>query len=241
MDSHERNLEKTKRREQALRQSRMKIFNPLWEVDRLQWPQVCMELSKTMDEVSSSVIDNLIKACQEGLQVLAITSPQSGEGTSTVACCMSMLAGKHGLNVALVDSNVENPSLSYQTNLELDVDWHEAVAKRMPLEEIAVHSVDDQVTLVPLLERLNAPELNEHNVARMLQELAQSFDLVVVDLGNMSSPKNMVRKLGELGVINAVVAVVDRRLSSPDRIESCLRQIRQTGIASIGLVENFAA
>ncbi len=241
LDAHERNLEKTKRREQALRQSRMKIFNPLWEVDRLQWPPVCMELSKTMDEASAPVIENLMKACQEGLQVLAITSPQSGEGTSTVACCMAMLAGKHGLNVALVDSNVENPSLSYQTNLELDVDWHEAVAKRMPLEEIAVHSVDDQVTLVPLLERLNAPELNEHNVARMLQELAQSFDLVIVDLGNMSAQKNMVRKLGELGVINAVVAVVDRRLSSPDRIESCLRQIRQTGIASIGLVENFAA
>ena len=240
-DSHTRNLEKTKRREQVLRQSRMKIFNPLWEVDRLQWPQVCSELSRAMDEESSTVVENLMRACQEGLQVLAVTSPQSGEGTSTVACCLAMLAGKHGLNIALVDSNIENPSLSYQTNLELDVDWHEAVAKRMPLEEIAVHSVDDQVTLVPLLERLNAPELNEHNVARMLQELSQSFDLVIVDLGNMSSPRSMVRKLGELGVIHAVVAVVDRRLSSPDRIESCLRQIRQTGIASIGLVENFAA
>lgn len=240
-DSHTRNLEKTKRREQVLRQSRMKIFNPLWEVDRLQWPQVCSELSRAMDEESSTVVENLMRACQEGLQVLAVTSPQSGEGTSTVACCLAMLAGKHGLNIALVDSNIENPSLSYQTNLELDVDWHEAVAKRMPLEEIAVHSVDDQVTLVPLLERLNAPELNEHNVARMLQELSQSFDLVIVDLGNMSSPRSMVRKLGELGVIHAVVAVVDRRLGSPDRIESCLRQIRQTGIASIGLVENFAA
>ncbi len=240
-DSHTRNLEKTKRREQVLRQSRMKIFNPLWEVDRLQWPQVCSELSRAMDEDSSIVVENLMRACQEGLQVLAVTSPQSGEGTSTVACCLAMLAGKHGLNIALVDSNIENPSLSYQTNLELDVDWHEAVAKRLPLEEIAVHSVDDQVTLVPLLERLNAPELNEHNVARMLQELSQSFDLVIVDLGNMSSPRSMVRKLGELGVIHAVVAVVDRRLSSPDRIESCLRQIRQTGIASIGLVENFAA
>jgi MinD-like ATPase involved in chromosome partitioning or flagellar assembly len=145
------------------------------------------------------------------------------------------------MNIALVDSNIENPSLSYQTNLDLEVDWNDAVSKRMPLEEIAVHSVDDQVTLVPLLERLNSPELNEQNLAMMLQELSQSFDLVIVDLGHMSAQRNLVRKLGELGVINAVVAVVDRRLSTPERIELCLRQIRQTGISSIGLVENFAA
>jgi Mrp family chromosome partitioning ATPase len=145
------------------------------------------------------------------------------------------------LNVALVDGNTENPSLCYQTNLDLEVDWHEAVAKQLPLEEIAVHSVDDQVTLVPLLERLNAPELNERNMAAMLQELSQSFDMVIVDLGTMSSPRNMVNTLGELGVIHAVVAVLDKRNSSSDRTESCLRQIRQTGIASIGLVENFAA
>jgi Mrp family chromosome partitioning ATPase len=240
-NNRSRTMENTKRREQGLRQSRIKIFNPLWEVDRLEWPTVCSELSRTIDESSSAVVNNLLRASQAGLQVLAVTSPQSGEGTSTVACCLAMLAGKHGMNIALVDSNIENPSLSYQTNLDLEVDWNDAVSKRMPLEEIAVHSVDDQVTLVPLLERLNSPELNEQNLAMMLQELSLSFDLVIVDLGHMSAQRNLVRKLGELGVINAVVAVVDRRHSTPERIEACLRQIRQTGISSIGLVENFAA
>jgi Mrp family chromosome partitioning ATPase len=152
-----------------------------------------------------------------------------------------MIAGRHGLNIALVDGNMENPSLCYQTNLELEVDWHEALARKLPLEEIAVHSVDDQVTLVPLLARLSAPQLNEQNMAKMLSELSQSFDLVVVDLGHMASSRNLVTSLGDLGAINAVVAVVDRRNNSADAIESCLRQIRQTGIASIGLVENFAA
>jgi Mrp family chromosome partitioning ATPase len=228
-------------KERSLRMARLRIFNPLWEVDRLEWPPICQELIESINSGSASVAQNLLSACQEGLQVLAVTSPQSGTGTSTVACCLAMLAGRNGLNVALVDGNTENPSLCYQTNLDLEVDWHEAVAKQLPLEEIAVHSVDDQVTLVPLLERLNAPELNERNMAAMLQELSQSFDMVIVDLGTMSSPRNMVNTLGELGVIHAVVAVLDKRNSSSDRTESCLRQIRQTGIASIGLVENFAA
>lgn len=228
-------------KERSLRMARLRIFNPLWEVDRLEWPPICQELIESINNGSASVAQNLLSACQEGLQVLAVTSPQSGTGTSTVACCLAMLAGRNGLNVALVDGNTENPSLCYQTNLDLEVDWHEAVARQLPLEEIAVHSVDDQVTLVPLLERLNAPELNERNMAAMLQELSQSFDMVIVDLGTMSSPRNMVNTLGELGVIHAVVAVLDKRNISSDRTESCLRQIRQTGIASIGLVENFAA
>jgi len=228
-------------KERDLRQARGRIFNPLWEVDRLEWPRVCVELLNSIDAKSTGVAANLLNACQDGLQVLAVTSPQSGTGTSTVACCLAMIAGRHGLNIALVDGNMENPSLCYQTNLELEVDWHEAVARKMPLEEIAVHSVDDQVTLVPLLARLSAPQLNEQNMAKMLSELSQSFDLVVVDLGNMATSRNLVTALGDLGAINAVVAVVDRRNSSAERIESCLRQIRQTGIASIGLVENFAA
>ncbi len=227
-------------KERDLRQARMRIFNPLWEVDRLEWPRVCAELLTAIDAESPGVAKNLINACQDGLQVLAITSPAGGSGTSTVACCLAMLAGRHGLNIALVDGNTENPSLCYQTNLDLEVDWHEAVARQVPIEEVAVHSVDDQVTLVPLLARLNAPQLNEQNVALMLRELSQSFDLVIVDLGHMASSRNMVATLGDLGALNAVIAVVDRRNITPERIESCLRQIRQTGVASIGLVENFA-
>lgn len=228
-------------KEKDLRQARVRIFNPLWEVDRLQWPRVCVELLSAVDRESSEVAKNLLHACQEGMQVLAVTSPRTGSGTSTVACCLAMLAGRHGLNVALVDGNTDNPSLCYQTNLDLDVDWQEAIARQLPLEEIAVHSVDDQVTLVPLLARLSAPQFSEQNMAWMLRELAQSFDLVIVDLGHMQAPKNMVATLGDLGALNAVVAVVDHRNLNNERIESCLRQIRQTGVSSIGLVENFAA
>ncbi|MBX3423479.1 MAG: hypothetical protein KF752_18140 [Pirellulaceae bacterium] len=228
-------------KERQLRQARSRIFNPLWEVDRLEWPWVCNQLLDTIGERSSAIAQHLLEACQDGLQVLAVTSPQGGTGTSTVACCLAMLAGKRGLNVALVDGNTENPSLCYQTNLELEVDWQEALARQLPLEEIAVHSVEDQVTLVPLLERLSAPSLDEHSMALMLQELSQSFDLVLVDLGHMSVPRSLVYSLGELGALSAVVAVVDRRHTSTERLESCLRQIRQTGISSIGLIENFAA
>jgi Mrp family chromosome partitioning ATPase len=189
------------------------------------------------------VARNLIEACQEGLQVLAVTSPQSGEGRTTVACCLAKLAGSRGLNVAIVDGDIENPTLSYQTNLDVDQDWKTAIFNQLPLEEVAVHSIEDQVTLVPLTHPIAQHEMatDDNRIESMLQELSESFDLVIVDMGHMDSSRSLVTSLGERGVISAVVAVVDYRSSTRQQVDHCLRRIRQTGVASIGLVENFAA
>jgi len=236
-------LEQSRQVEEKLRRARGRIFNPVWEVDSLQWPPVCLELMERMDSSLQHVADNLMTACQEGLQILAVTSPQRGEGTTTVACCLALLAGNHGLNVAIVDGDIEKPSLSYQTNLDVEQDWRSAILHQLPLEEVAVHSIDDQVTLVPLLNPISHHELSadDDRIGLMMHELSESFDLVIIDAGRMDSARSLVTILGERGIINAAVAVFDHRSSTPDRIELCLRRIRQAGIASIGLVENFAA
>lgn len=229
--------------ENDLRKAKVRIFNPVWEVDSFQWPDICLELLQQRAETMELVARNLSEACQEGLQVLAITSPRSGEGRTTVACCLAKLAGSRGLNVAIVDGDIENPTLSYQTNLEVEQDWKTAILNQLPLEEVAVHSIDDQVTLVPLVAPIDRHEMstNDNRIELMLQELSESFDLVIVDMGHMESSRSLVTSLSERGVISAVVAVVDRRSSNRIQVEDCLRRLRQTGVASIGLVENFAA
>ncbi len=229
--------------EGELRRAKVRIFNPVWEVDSFQWPEICCELLEQRATSMDKVAQNLVAACQEGLQVLAVTSPQSGAGRTTVACCLAKLAGSRGLNVAIVDGDIENPTLSFQTNLDVESDWKMALFNEIPLEEIAVHSIDDQVTLVPLIQPIDNSEMSisDNRIESMLLELSDSFDLVIVDMGHMDSPRNLVTSLGERGVISAVVAVVDHRTSTKEQIELCLRRIRRTGVASIGLIENFAA
>ncbi len=229
--------------ERELRRSKLRIFNPVWEVDSFQWPEVCLELLEQRADSLDAVARNLNDAVQEGLQVLAITSPQGGEGRTTVACCLAKLAGSRGLNVAIVDGDIENPTLSYQTNLDVEQDWKTAILNQLPLEEIAVHSIDDQVTLVPLNGPIDQSEMaaSDNRIEFMLHELSASFDLVIVDMGHMSSPRSLVNSLGSRGVISAVVAVVDHRCADAQQIDHCLRRIRQSGVASIGVVENFAA
>ena len=82
--------------EAACRQARTRIFNPVWEVDNLQWPRVCLELLEQISHNVNKVAGNLMSACEEGLQILAVTSPSGGEGATTVACCLALLAGNHG-------------------------------------------------------------------------------------------------------------------------------------------------
>jgi Mrp family chromosome partitioning ATPase len=189
------------------------------------------------------VTKHLSEACQEGLQVLAVTSPEGGEGRTTVACCLAMLAGSRGLKVAIVDGDIENPTLSLQTNLEIDNDWQAAILNHLPLEEVSVHSIDDQITLVPLLGPVDQTELpnSDQRIADMLLELTESFDLVILDIGHMNSPNGLMSTLAEQGIINAAIAVVDNRNSSTQRIETCIRRIRQSGVSSIGIVENFSS
>lgn len=241
--SGRRRWDSTREVEEGLRQAKTRVFSPVWEVDCLQWPSVCIELIEQDEQKMIHVANNLTKACEEGLQVLAVTSPQAGEGRTTVACCLAKLAGIHGLRVAFVDGDLENPTVSYQTNLDVESDWKSALFDHVPLEEVAVHSIEDQVTLIPLVDPIGEDEIScdDSRIAFMLQQLTASFDLVIVDMGPMDSKRSLVTALGEQGIISAVVTVVDHRKSTPQRIEACLQRIRRTGISSIGLVENFSA
>ncbi|GAB5403799.1 MAG: hypothetical protein Aurels2KO_20300 [Aureliella sp.] len=229
--------------EQDLRAAKKRIFNPVWEVDNFHWPDVCIDLLQQSGEQMDAVAENLSSACEEGLQVLAVTSPEGGEGRTTIACCLAMLAGSRGLNVAIVDADLEQPTLALQTNLELDQDWRSAVEHQVPLEDIAVHSIDDQVTLVPLVAPVEHSEMStdDNRIASMFQELSESFDLVIADMGPMSSPRSLVSTMGEHGIISAVVSVVNRQETPAEQIEACIRRVRQSGIVSIGLVENFVS
>lgn len=235
--------EQAKHVEQELRRAKVRVFNPIWEVDQLQWPEVCVKLMDARMNSLNHVTKHLSEACQEGLQLLAVTSPEGGEGRTTVACCLAMLAGNRGLKVAIVDGDIENPTLSLQTNLEIENDWQSAIINQLPLEEVSVHSIDDQITLIPLLGPLDQAELpgSDQRIADMLIELTESFDLVILDVGPMNSPNGLMSSLAEQGIINAAIAVVDNRNSSSQRTETCIRRIRQAGVTSIGLVENFAS
>ncbi|GIW98494.1 MAG: exopolysaccharide biosynthesis protein [Pirellulaceae bacterium] len=229
--------------EDGLRQLKSRIFNPAWEVDQFQWPEACDRLLRRHYKTMELVGRNLQRASQQGLHVLAVTAPRSRQGATTVSACLAMLAGVHGLHVALVDADLERPSLVEHLNLELDMDWRDALQRELPLEEVAVRSIDDQVTLIPLLRAVETTELEglHSRLTHMVRQLSEGFDLVVVDVGNLEASRSVVPVWGKQALIDAVATVVDCRHKTEVKLEHCFRRLRNYGIQSLGMVENFAA
>lgn len=228
--------------EEKLRDNTHKIFNPVWEVDNLQWPAVVDKLMHQRAQSMAHVAEHLKTACQDGLSVLGVTSANHGEGRTTVACCLARLAASHGLNVALVDIDLDHPTLCVQTNMEVEHDWRDCLSEDISLEEVAVHSIDDQLTVLPLKPRGGRPGLlaSDSRIADILADLSECFELVIVDCSKTNSSGNIITGLAHTKIFDAAIVVVDRRDTQADRIEDAVRLIQQTGIESIGIVDNFS-
>ncbi len=228
--------------EEKLRRNTHKVFNPVWEVDNLQWPTVVDKLMQQRAQSMAHVAEHLKTACQDGLSVLGVTSASQAEGRTTVACCLARLAAAHGLNVALVDIDLDHPTLCVQTNMEVENDWRDCLSEDITLEEVAVHSIDDQLTVLPLKPRGTRPGLlaSDSRIADILNDLSDCFELVIVDCSKTSSSGNVITGLAHTKIFDAAIVVVDRRDGEADRVEDAVRMIQQTGIESIGIVDNFS-
>jgi len=228
--------------EKNLRRAAHHIFNPVWEVDSLQWSRVCDKLMLERADSMAQVAEHLKSACQAGLSTLAVTSAQRGEGRTTVACCLARLAAAHGLRVALVDIDLETTTLCLQINLEVEHDWCDWLAGEVSLEEVAVHSLEDQLTVFPLKPGDDLMEVADRRLRMvdMLTQLADSFELVIVDTSCLTSAGKVVSGLAEAGILDAAIIVADRRQNDPQRIEEAVGLMQTAGIESIGIVENFS-
>lgn len=229
--------------EQKLRSSQHKIFNPVWEVDSLQWPGVCEKLMEQRAQSMAQVAAHLKMACQDGLSVLGVTSSSKGEGRTTVACCLARLASMHGLTVALIDLDLDNPTLCLQTNMEVEQDWRDTLESETTLEDVAVHSIDDQLTILPLKPRGGRPGIlsSDQRLAEILAKISESFDLVIVDTCRLNSTGNVIAGLSKSKIFDAAIVVVDRRNSNQERVDQSVRTLQDAGIESIGIVDNFSS
>lgn len=214
-------------------------FSPVWEVDEFATPSIAKRL---VNEHLSGIGSQLERACREGLQTLAICSRSRGTGRSTVAIAIAQTAAKSGLRVALVDGDIENPTLVEKLQLDMNIDWVDVVAQGMSIEEATVQSIGNGFSFLPLL-RKSPDQLNrvDQYAKDLFEGLKRHYDLIVVD----NSPFDE----GSFGrsipitsdVFDAVMLVEDIQEGDTDSLEACARRIRAIGIDNIGLIENFSS
>lgn len=216
-------------------------FQAAWEVDSLTWPEIQSKLMSEQERAFSKVAAHFADACHQGLQVLLVTSPTEKEGRSTVASCIARSVAERGIQVALLDGDIESPALADSLNLEITQGWNDAIVEGLPLEEIAIHSIEDGLTLIPLTANESSPKLAhiDRYIAAVLERLRESFDLIVIDATYINSLDNRLIGTESNETIDAMILVTDGRIEDQQRMETAIRRIKNMGISSVGIVENF--
>lgn len=216
----------------AVQAAEKKRFEAAWEVDQFDAPRVLHDLMTTGNMISEAGMP-LATAVRDGLQRVLITSATAGAGRSTMAMGLAMAAASTGLRVALIDGDIDRPTLVDDLQLELEFGWPEAIRGGVALSETAVHSVQDGVTLFPVIPaNLGAPA-NGHELARVLDQLAGDFDLLLVD-----GPVGGHAMLAES--FQSAILVRDMRQFDRQAIDRTIAELTQKGFANLGIAENFA-
>jgi Mrp family chromosome partitioning ATPase len=218
-------------------------FAASWEVDTFFWPEVLMHLERSNPNSFREIGYHLAQANGSGLKVMAVTSGERGVGRSTVAMHMARSTAAAGLKVALVDADAFTPSLVDQLRLDVQLGWQSCLFEAVPLEEIAVHSVSDNVTLFPLTSTLSQEQVHVNllRISKLIRRISTAFDLVILDSSRLNLDQRDLAGVSSDSAVDAAVVVVDSELSIKEKIDSAISILQTMGLGSIGLVENFRA
>jgi Mrp family chromosome partitioning ATPase len=215
-------------------------FSPEWEVDRFAWPQICERLLETQSRYFSHVGQRLMAATEENHHVIMISGSRRGEGRTTLAMCLARCATQAGVEVALVDADIQNPELGASLGMETPCSWLEVFAGTAALNEVAVASIEDHLTLIPLSGSEHAEiAAGDRRLISLLRKISAHFPLVVVDAGPVSSWESHLFDGDEVCPVDTAIVVRDLRNTSEQEAMATAQGLQRSGIQAVGVAENF--
>ena len=210
-------------------------LRPAWLVDVFDVPSAVSELffaANVWDDVGG----RFASAVRGGLRSMLVTSTESGEGRSTTAIGLGLAIAAQGLKVALVDVDSSSPSLADDLRLDLEFGWVEALRGGLPIDEVAVHASEDQLTLVPQLPPTAAvASPTSAEVIQLLEMLDGRYDLLLLD--GPAATNEAVYRLAP--TVDSAVIVRDVTRVGGDAVNSLAYRLKESGVKGVGVVENF--
>jgi Mrp family chromosome partitioning ATPase len=219
-------------------------LRPLLEVDRFHWPQGSTRLNDDAGSQLDELAEGIAKECRQGRKAVAMSSCRRGDGCTTLTLAIAPRLAKMGLRVVLVDADFHNPLLARRLGLAPETGWEEALAGRLPLTEVMIESVEDQLALLPLREPVPGRTYDlggQPDPAISLAALKEHYDLILLDLGRFGrTPRTATTlPLPDATWIDATVLIHNVRSTPQEDLKRTRRKIRDTGIVETGIVENF--
>lgn len=206
----------------------------VWEVDVFDVPANVADLFFD-GSLFQQIAERISSAVNTGLSSILVTSAKAGEGRSSVAIGLAMAAAAANSRVALVDADTQNPTLADDLRLDLQYGWVDTIRGGLPIKEVAVHAVEDGVTLIPLMPPHGFTAATGVEVVQLVELLKRKFELVIID--GPSGDSTDIHPCAS--VVDSAVVVRDVRRTDSQAIHEFSSRLRQSGVQGIGIVENF--
>lgn len=212
----------------------LKPFQAVWEVDVLDVPTTVADLFFE-GRLFQQIAERMSDAIESGLNSVIVTSTQAGEGRSSVAIGLAMAAAAAGKRVALVDANLEHPKLADELRLDLQYGWVDTIRAGLPIKEVAVHAVEDGVTLIPLMPPKGKNAATGYEVVQLVSVLKDKFELIIVD--GPTSQSGQIHQCAS--AVDSAIIVRDMKRTDTLAINEFSYRLRESGLQGVGVVENF--
>ncbi len=219
-------------------------FRPMLQVDHFLWPTVCQRLGASVAAELDQLTEELNAAVNAGQKVLALSGCRPGEGVTTLLLCAGQRLARQGCRVILVDAHWQDPKLAGQLGLAPECGWEDVLTGQVPLEDVVIETLEDHLAVLPV--RRPFTDADEHlahleGMARSLETLRESYDLVLVDLGSPQDAKQLDRwpSAAMAGLIDAVVLVHNVRATPQNRLVELHRAVAANNVAQVGIIQNF--
>lgn len=168
---------------------------------------------------------------------VAITSPGPGEGKSTLAANLAVVAAQSGRGVVIVDADLRKPSLTSYFNLTPGPGLSEVLSGQVTLDQALVPLHEERISVLQSgrLPALPGELVGSTVMVDLIEELEQRFDLVILD----TPPVLPVSDALLIGVNVGGVVVVARMVeTSRAALKKAVHSLRNVNAPLLGIVGN---
>ena len=173
----------------------------------------------------------------EGMcHILGVTSSVQDEGKSSTTCNLAYALSEAGKKVLLLEADLRRPTIGSKLNVRRVPGVTNLLVSREDF-----HSMVQQCSHAPNMDILTAGDippnpselLGSQRMSALLEELAQEYEYIVVDLPPVTAVSDA---LAVSPLLQGVLVVTKEGTSQKKGLEEAMRQLKQAEVRILGFV-----
>ena len=215
--------------------NRKSIHYAALEIDRFAWPPLCQALDETAKMVAAPIVDAILTASDSGRRVILITSGARQSGRTTTAIWLAATCALTKRRIALIDADVENPSIASMLGIQPPAGWEHFSTKDQPLGEYLIDSIADRFTVLPCTFDASLTQWPRlWDLASICEFLRDQYDVILVDVPPLERRGLGLEMLADCGPFIDAALWLD---THPVDTMWAQAQLQTAGVPLLGLIQ----